>query len=286
MKLKGMDKLREKLPAYPGRRIFLLPIRGLFAAIIGYCFLILLDIVPRLFGSVEVLVPIEPFLPILGSLLMLVMAHILIGKLWRKRDEMKAKYGDLAYQRMIQTGVIGVFLVPPLVFHQFTSIRSLPPGTPVNPLTVQWSQSLLPLVGTPLFLDILLRVSFSGFFILLGALTVRSSILTFGIDYMTVVYLYFPEESEIQEHEIYSVVRHPAYFGGVLLGLAGLAFRFSVYSILIFLIVYATFWYQTIREERELIQRFGDSFQEYRTRVPRLHISVRNIGKYFRFLKP
>ena len=284
MKLKGMDKLREKLPAYPSRRIFLLPLKGLFVGFLGYCILILLDVIPRLFSSIEILVTIEPFLPVLGSLLVFVLAHILIGRLWMKRDEMKAKYGDLAYQRMIQTGVIGVFLVPPLIFHQFTSIRSLPPSPPVNPLTVQWSQSLLPLVGVPSFLDILLRVSISGFFILLGVLTVRSSILTFGIDYMTVVYLYFPEESEIQEHEIYSVVRHPAYFGGVLLGLAGLAFKFSVYSILFFLIVYATFWYQTLREERELIERFGNPFLEYRTRVPRLHVSPRNIKKYFRIL--
>jgi len=39
------------------------------------------------------------------------------------------------------------------------------------------------------------------------------AISVFGIDYMAVVYLYFPEESEVIENETYSVLRHPTYAG-------------------------------------------------------------------------
>lgn len=282
--LKGIDKLREKLPAYPGNRIAILPLRGLFAAIVGYLFLIVLDIIPRLFGDIVFLAATEPYLPIIGSIFIAGLALWLIGKLWNKREAMKEKYGDLAYQRIIMNGVTGVFLVPPIVFHAFTSIRSLPPVPPINELTILWSQSMLPFVGVPVDIDVLLRMAISFAFIIIGALTVRSAVLTFGLDYMTVVYLYFPEESEVQENEIYSVVRHPAYLGGVLLGLAGFLFRFSFYSMIFFIIIYLVFRLQIRREEIELRNRFGESYTEYMKKVPALLVKPSKIGAFFRFL--
>ncbi len=286
MKLKGMDKLYEKLPAYPGRRFAIIPLKAILAGVLAYLFLIFLDVLPRLFSSIEILEMIEPFLPFLGSILVAAIAMTLIGQVWSARERMKAEHGNLAYQKMFPRGLIGVALIPPIIFHQFTSIRSLPPVEPVNPLTIQWSQSLLPYLGVPSDADVLVRISISCVIFLLGMLTMRSAILTFGMDYMAVVYLYFPEESEIQEHEIYSVIRHPAYFGGLLMGFGGLIFRLSVYSILMFLIVYGVFRLQASREEKELVERFGDSYREYMKRVPRLCPSPRNLKQWFRFLKP
>jgi len=282
--MKGMEKLREKLPDYPGERISLLPLRGIVAALVGYVFLIALDVIPRVFSSMEVLVAVEPFIPILGSLFLATVGFWLIGTLWSRRESMKEKYGKLAYQRVIRVGVVGVFLVPSLVFHAATSIRSLPPGPPANPLTIEWSSSLLPLLGVPPELELWLRLIVSGIFLILGVLTVRSAILTFGLDYMTVVYLYFPEESEVVDHEIYSVLRHPAYFGGTLLTVAALVFRFSVYSIALSIIAYLVFRLQARREEKELVDRFGDSYREYMKRVPALHVRFRDASKYARFL--
>jgi len=282
--LKGFDKLHEKLPGYPGRRIALLPLRGLVASTVAFLGLILLDILPRIFSSVELLVLAEPFIPLLGSLLVAAVGLWLIGSLWNKRDVMKAKYGSLAYQKMISRGVVGVFLIPSLVFHAFTSIRSLPPSPPVNELTTQWSQSLLFAFGITGDADLLLRIGVAAFLFALGALTVRSALTTFGIDYMTVVYLYFPDESEVQQHEIYSVVRHPAYLGAVLMGAAAFVFRCSVYSALIFIIVYGVFRIQIAREERELVERFGNSYKDYMKKVPALHVRLHSIRAFARFL--
>lgn len=284
MHLKGMEKLREKLPDYPGKRIAIIPLRGIIASVLTYMFLIILDILPRLYSEVGILVLIEPFLPVIGSLFVTAFAFWLIGTVWSKREEMKAKYGDLAYQHMFPRGFTGVFLVPPIVFHAFTSIRSLPPSPPINDLTIQWSQSLLPLIGVPSEIDILLRVIVCMILLILGTLTIRSAILTFGLDYMAVVYLYFPEESEVQNNEIYSVVRHPTYLGGVLLGAAAIAFRFSVYSILFFIIIFSLFRLQARREEKELIERFGESYVDYMNSVPALLIKLGKLPAYFRFL--
>ncbi|MDH4215054.1 MAG: hypothetical protein OEV85_14150 [Candidatus Thorarchaeota archaeon] len=285
MQFKGLDKLREKLPNYQGKRIAIFPLVGIIASLVAYLFLIVLDILPRVFNSVEVLVAVEPFIPFLGSLFVATIGFLLIGTLWSKRDSMKEKYGNLAYQRMIPRGVVGVFLIPPLVFHAFTSIRSLLLVDPVNPLTRQWSYPLLQLLGVPSEVDIWLRAILSGLFIIFGALTVRSAVLTFGLDYMTVVYLYFPEESEVVDHEIYSILRHPAYFGGVLLTIASLVSRFTIYSIIISIMTYLVFRLQARREEKELVDRFGDSYKDYMKRVPALYVRLRDIPTYLRFLK-
>ena len=284
MELKGMDRLRAKLPGYPGRKIFSLPLRGIIAAILGYCILIFIDIIPRLFPDIALLTMIEPWLPIVGSLVIGGVAIRLIATLWKRRDQMKAEYGDLSYQMMIPKGVVGVFLIPPLVIHAATSIRSLPPTGPVNPLTTQFSQSLLPLLGITDSFDILIRVLLAGFFVIVGLLVVRSSILTFGIDYMTVVYLYFPEESEVQHHQIYSVVRHPAYMAGVILGGSAMFFRCSVYSIVLFFIVYLVFRIHIQREEAELIDRFGEGYREYREKVPGLYVRPSDVISLAKFI--
>ncbi|MHA1962563.1 MAG: methyltransferase family protein [Candidatus Thorarchaeota archaeon] len=285
MKLKGMDKLREKLPDYPGRKLALIPLRGFFAALLGYLSLISLIILPRLFSDNTFLFAFEPYLPLIGSVLIAALGLWLVGGMWNKREQMKTEYGDRAYQRMFPSGLTGVALVLLVAFLGFTSIRSLPPVPPVNIITIQWSTSLMQLFGVTTVIDILIRLVLSGILFVLGMLTVRSAVLTFGLDYMAVVYLYFPEESEIQHHEIYSVVRHPTYFGGILVGAAGLVFRFSVYSILIFFVIFAVFRLQARREERELIERFGESYQDYMKKVPGLYIRPRDLSEFFRFLR-
>jgi protein-S-isoprenylcysteine O-methyltransferase Ste14 len=285
LKLKGMDKLREKLPAYPGRRIAILPLVAVIGGLLAYIFLIILDIIPRVFSDIAILVVIEPFTPIFGSIFIAALALWLLWGVWNKRDQMKDQHGDLAYQKMFPRGVIGVSLAITIVFHTFTSIRSLPPGPPANDLTIQWSRSLLPLLGIAPEIELWIRVILSGVLFILGVLTMRSAIFAFGIDYMTVVYLYFPEESEIQEHEIYSVIRHPTYLAGILLGIAGLFFRFSVYSILMCLVVFLVFRLQIWTEEKELVERFGDGYIEYRKSVPALFVRPNKIKSYFKFLR-
>ena len=113
LKLKGMDKIREKLPDYPGRKLAWIPLRGFLAAVLGYFFLILLDILPRLFSDNIFLFVLEPYFPFIGSFVIAALITWLLEGLWSKRDQMKAEYGDLAYQRMFPRGLMGVFLLPP-----------------------------------------------------------------------------------------------------------------------------------------------------------------------------
>jgi protein-S-isoprenylcysteine O-methyltransferase Ste14 len=105
------------------------------------------------------------------------------------------------------------------------------------------------------------------------------------MDYMGLVYLYYPKESEIQRHEIYSVLRHPTYAGVLLIGFGGVLARLSMYSIIFFIIILAgLLLHIRFVEEKELIARFGKSFLKYRRKVPALLVRPRKIGAYFRFI--
>ncbi|MFX1441757.1 MAG: hypothetical protein ACFFFD_16070, partial [Promethearchaeota archaeon] len=191
MHLKGMEKVREKLPGYSGKRLALLPLLALGTALLTLAFLISLDILPRLLVQLPFLALLEPLLPICGMTLCLAIALRLIWGVWWKRSELKAEFGELAYQRIIPRGISGIGMVFGSVFHAFMSVRSLPLGPPMNEITVLFSQSLLHLVGIPVEIDIPLRVILAGFFLLLALMTVQRAFLTFGVDYMIVIYLYF-----------------------------------------------------------------------------------------------
>ena len=284
MQLKGMDKIREKLPGYSGKRLALLPLLMFGMAMLGLVFMLFLDILPRMLVQLSFLALIEPFLPIGGMAILLVIALWLVWGIWRKRIELQAELGELAYQRVIPRGISGIGLLFGCLIHMFVSVRSLPPGPPVNELTTLFSQSLLPLIGIPNEIEVPLRIVLGSFFVLLGLLTMRQAVLTFGLDYMIVIYLYFPDESEIQQREIYSIIRHPTYFAGILLGLSAVLFRMSVFTIIFFVLFYAAWRAQISVEEKELVERFGEGYSEYMERVPGLRIRPRDFGAYVRFL--
>ena len=111
------------------------------------------------------------------------------------------------------------------------------------------------------------------------------SLQSFGLDYMALVYLYFPEEGRLQEYEIYSVFRHPAYSGVLTAAFGGMLFTFTPYSI-IFFIAFMTAFYMHVYlvEEKELVSRFGESFQEYRKKVPALVIKPQKVKTLLVFL--
>ncbi len=286
IQLKGFDKFREKLPSYKGHRIIIIPLGAMLVAFLGYVFLLLVDIVARVHGSSSVLfVYIEPILPFFGILILSGISSILLSGVWKKRDEMRERYGALAYQKILPRGLTGIALVVSLITHTLTSVSDLPPTPPLNSLTVELSRSMLSLLGVAYSIDMVIRIILGIIILTIGMLTLMSALMTFGIDYMAIVYLYFPEESNIQQNEIYSVLRHPTYFGILLLGTAAFMFQLSVYSVFTLIMLFVIIRLQIAREERELVERFGQAYIEYRDSIPALHIPLRKMRAFFRFLR-
>jgi protein-S-isoprenylcysteine O-methyltransferase Ste14 len=102
---------------------------------------------------------------------------------------------------------------------------------------------------------------------------------------MAIIYTYYPEESTVQDNEIYSILRHPAYHGIILISIASIFFRFSLYAIIICLIfILGMKIHVRFVEEKELQQRFGESYMKYMETTNALFYNPKKIGKYFRFL--
>jgi protein-S-isoprenylcysteine O-methyltransferase Ste14 len=280
MKIKGMDKFLSKIPAFSGFKLILLVVFVVLVIIINFTVLRFFGLSPALFPELGWMTLL---FPILGVLMMESIGLILVYQMWAYRESFRKKYGALAYQKVFLFGFGGVAIILSIAvfnnvsfflwqnsFWATTHLRIL-----VIPLT-----SLISNFET--FFNILGYI-FSVFFILLGMLMVLRALQIFGFDYMAVIYLYFPEESKIQNHEIYSLLRHPTYSAAILMCLGGVFLQRNVYSILFFLIYYLGFCIHIhFVEEKELIQRFGDSYIIYRNNVPPFFVKPKN---YYRFLK-
>ena len=281
--MKGIAQLRSKLPDLGGPKVVLIPLTAIVSFFAGLLFLVGMDILPRRLPSNEFTLLLEPMMPIVGGLILGGVAIILVSGLWRKKEEAIRKYGNLAYQRLIPQGVSGVALVVSIALHPYLSVRSVVDTPPANAVTTLLSQSVLSLAGVPTIVDVSLRIVLAVPVIALAMLAIRSSLITFGIDYMMVVYLFFPEESEFQENEIYSIIRHPTYFSGILLAFGGFLLRMSFYSFAFVMIAYFVFRIHLYFEEGELIERFGDSYRQYMKNVGGLCVKPKDARAFLRF---
>ena len=285
VRLKGYDKLREKLPTYHGRRIIIIPIFfGIFFSL-GIFFQIFLYFMSRTFPNNTFFYLIGPILPFFGPILLMSTGLFFVSRIWSKKEKLLLRSKTTAYQKGFLYGMIGIPFVLSTIFHAYLPIETLLTTNPINPLASFFSSSLLVMVPGFEEYEIIVRIMCGSLFFIIGLLTIIQALLTFGIDYMAVVYVYYPEESELENQRIYSVLRHPTYFGVILIALSGLFIRFSLYSIVSFLSVFIGLYIHILAvEEKELIERFGDAFLEYRKKVPALLLKPRNITTFIKFI--
>lgn len=75
---------------------------------------------------------------------------------------------------------------------------------------------------------------------------------------------------KIIKNGVYSIVRHPQYFGGMLAHLGFSVLLSSIYSLIItpivFLLIYLISW----KEEKELEKEFSQDYKNYKKKVPML----------------
>jgi len=280
MKLKGLEKFREKIPAFSGKRVIFLPIY------IITLFILLNFLIHSLYQMPSTIsTSWSSFLPLLGIIIIDGLGVILVYQMWLWRDKLKAKYHQTSYQHIFLVGFAGIGCIIFLAFNSFFPLGEIDPQLWSTSPYYIWVSSLTSFIpGDWVFLD-MIRTILGICLLVIGVGTMIRSILTFGFDYMTVVYLYFPEESQIQNHAIYSVLRHPTYASLIYICIGGFFYNFSLFN-LFYLIVYVIEWSIHILgiEEKELIQRFGDSYQDYRRTVPAIFVKPKKWGIYFRFL--
>ena len=283
--MKGLDKLRGKLLDYQGKSIFKFLIIAAIVFLSSLVFQLTADSLPRIFNEVEILQFIAPLTPILGSLTILIIGFMLVYFFWRVRDKKLSKYGELAYQKSFKFVVTGIPMVLSIIVHSFIPTDFIIPFENHQNLTYYLANPLSQILINYSLVILVIRIILFLLFTGLGITVVIRALKIFGIDNMALVYVYYPKESTLQNHEIYSVIRHPTYHGLMLMLIGSIFLRFSIYSIIylsIFLIginIHLKFV-----EEKELIERFGKGYKQYKKDVPAFLVRFKDFKKYLSFI--
>jgi len=283
--MKGLDKLKEKLPDYQGKKLRLFQVIAFSCFIISLVFQLIMDSLPRIFPDIAILQLIAPLTAIIGSLIVLIIGLTLVRSFWKIRDKYLSKYGVKAYQKAFRFVAIGIPIVISVVVHSFiptdliarygdNNVFSSYLGNPISEFLLNFP---------PLFLYI--RVALFFIFLLLGLTVIFKALSIFGIDNMALIYVFYPNESTLQNHEIYSILRHPTYHGLMLIIIGNIFLRFSIYSV-IYLLIFLVGMKMHLKlvEEKELIERFGEQYNKYRENVPAFFVKLKDFKKYFSIL--
>ena len=285
MKIKGMDKFHEHLPDYPGKKIRFFARLSAISAIVGLLFLVVMDGVFRLLLSGDLLILFSPFGPIFGVGIIEFLGFLLVYLFWKKKDKLLEKLANKAYQKALVYALIGIPWIIILMIHIYFPIDLIIPISSMDSITKLLSRSITEIFVGVNILDITIRSIFGFFLLFVGLRTIFRTLSIFGLDYMGLVYVYYPEESEVQHHEIYSIIRHPTYFALFTLALGGVFIRFSLYSIIFYgMLICGLMIHVLYVEEKELIIRFGDSYRDYQKKVPAILLRPKDIGKFMKFL--
>lgn len=282
--IKGWDQWRSKLPGYQGPRVVALPLLLIGSVITGQAYLLALELLPvyRRGGLVTAL---EPLLPVIGTVTVLLAGFLSISRMWTRREQYLAESRETAYQRALPFGLVGLGFVFTSILNGFVPVYQMSSGALTHPLSVVLATPLPDFIpGIDSFgrgLQAWLGLVVFGF----GWVQAIRSVQTFGMANAMLVYLYYPEESEMEDHAVYSVIRHPIYTGWLLWMAGGAMFRLSMYGLLdlgLFVIA-LIIWLRRV-EEPELIERFGDEYRAYRNDVPAFIPRPGTLTDYVAFL--
>jgi protein-S-isoprenylcysteine O-methyltransferase Ste14 len=251
MKFKGMEILAKHVPE--------LNSAGGRARIAIYAFF--------LFALVTVYFIITDNIPTwsIDSQIIIVGLGFLVTKLFFSRKQVyKEKFNNLAYRSAFAHYYIpGLALIIAAIAHT---------GYMNGPLIPQgwWT---------------IVFFALGWFMLCIGAILWIRSIFIFGADNLALLYVYHPEEGRIIDSNIYRILRHPVYAGvlRVGIGLALLNGNANAIAFAILMPLGLTGWIRLV-EEKELIERFGQSYLDYRNHIPAFWPRFRDMGKFFIFL--
>jgi protein-S-isoprenylcysteine O-methyltransferase Ste14 len=198
-----------------------------------------------------------------GEFVVMALGFLILSRFYSQKKRFQEKYGEQAYRNAFaRFNIPGLGIV-------FASIAHLGymPGPEIPHL---WWRTVLITLGYCL--------------IMLGAVLWVRSVSYFGVDNLTMLYVYFPEESRFVDSGIYRILRHPIYAAALYFGIGLALGHANWYSLLVAAVlpIFLTGWIRLV-EEKELIERFPDYLQN-RKQVPAFWVRLRDIPRFYRFV--
>ena len=251
MNIKGMDILSKHVPELNSTggklRITLYAIL-LFALVTAY--FIITDHIPT--WSID------------SQIIIIALGFLVMSLFFSRKQTYKEKYKELAYRNAFaHYGFPGLALIMAAIAHA---------GYMNGPFVPQGWWTIVFLV-------------LGWFMLCIGAILWIRSVFAFGADNLALLYVYYPEEGKIINSSIYGILRHPVYAGvlRVGIGLALLNGNANAIAFAILMPLGLTSWIRLV-EEKELIERFGQSYLDYRKRTPAFWPKWYDLGTFFKFL--
>jgi protein-S-isoprenylcysteine O-methyltransferase Ste14 len=251
MKFKGMDILSKHVPelnSAGGRARIALYALLLFALVTAY--FIVTDHIPT--WSID------------SQIIIVALGFLVMSLFFSRKQTYKERYKELAYRNAFaHYGVPGLALIMGAVAHAgYMNGPFIPQGW--------WT---------------IIFFALGWFMLCIGATLWIRSIFNFGADNLALLYVYHPEEGQIINSGIHSILRHPVYAGvlRVSIGLALLNGNANAIAFAILVPLGLASWVRLV-EEKELIERFGQPYLDYRKHVPAFWPRLGDMGKFFTFL--
>ncbi len=200
---------------------------------------------------------------LVSTAIVVMVGQLMVGMMIAARAKLKARWGDRAFSVAFRwLAIPGLTFIGAAVAH-FAWIE----GARVVPREI----ALIP----------------AAYLLVSGIVLWWRAVTTFGIDNLSLLYVYFPSESRLVQSNVYSVLRHPVYSAvlriifSIVLWNDGSAFALFAGCVAPLALWLWLRW----AEEPELIERFGEGYREYRRRVPAFfNFDPRTWGTLWRFL--
>jgi protein-S-isoprenylcysteine O-methyltransferase Ste14 len=83
------------------------------------------------------------------------------------------------------------------------------------------------------------------------------------------------EKLMVIKTDVFARIRHPMYFGSIILYLSFVILIFSLIALFIFILIVIFYYYLCRYEEKILIDKLGDEYKNYKKNVPMLFPKLR-----------
>jgi len=251
MKFKGLDALAKHVPelnSAGGKARIVLYAIFLFIFVTAY--FIITDNIPT--WSID------------SQIIIIALGFIVMSLFFSRKQIYKEKYKELAYRNAFANFIIpGLALITAAIVHAgYMNGPFIPPGW--------WT---------------IVFIVLSWYMLCIGALLWIRSIFAFGADNLSWLYVYYPDEGKIVDSSIYNILCHPIYASLLRVGIGLALLNGNANSIAFAILLPLGFigWTRLV-EEKELIERFGQSYLDYRKRTPAFWLRPRDLGKFFTFI--
>lgn len=251
MKIKGMDALRRHVPDLQTQNGLALAVSAFAAVfIVTTLFFVLVD------------TRFSEWMPD-GEVVILALGFLILSRFFSQKKNYQQKYGSLAFRN-----AFAHFNIPGLAII-FASIAHMGYMFGVEIVDGWWKPIL---------------IGVGWVFVLIGAILWLRTVEAFGVDNLSMLYVYFPGEGQMSGSSIYQILRHPIYGAALYVGVGLAMAHANWYALLVAVIlpIFLTGWVRLV-EEKELLERFPD-YNDYRSRIPAFWPRLHDYIKFFRFL--